>query len=113
MAAWSSRASRAPTTSRPPAARSGGDSAAAPRHSRTSRWMPSPPKLDPSGSRLVYSTYLGGTGDDVGNAVALDDAGSAYYAGFSQSPEFPTTPGGPQAVLRHACAHTQQVRDQA
>ncbi len=31
-------------------------------------------RLDPSGSRLVYSTYLGGSGDEVGNSVALDDA---------------------------------------
>jgi hypothetical protein len=50
-------------------------------------------KLDPSGSRLVYSTYLGGSGDDAGKGVALDDAGDAYYTGFTQSPEFPTTPG--------------------
>jgi hypothetical protein len=50
-------------------------------------------KLDPSGSRLLYSTYLGGSGDDAGNSVAVDDAGNAYYTGFTQSPEFPTTPG--------------------
>jgi beta-propeller repeat-containing protein len=50
-------------------------------------------KLDPTGSRLVYSTYLGGSGDDVGKGVALDEDGSAYYTGFSESPEFPTTPG--------------------
>jgi hypothetical protein len=50
-------------------------------------------RLDPSGSRLVYSTYLGGSGDDVGNNVALDDDGNAYYTGFSESPDFPTTPG--------------------
>ncbi|HEX6020462.1 MAG TPA: SBBP repeat-containing protein, partial [Solirubrobacter sp.] len=50
-------------------------------------------KLDPTGSRLVYSTYLGGAGDDVGKGVALDDDGSAYLTGFSESPEFPTTPG--------------------
>jgi hypothetical protein len=50
-------------------------------------------KLDRSGSQLVYSTYLGGSGDDNGNSVALDDAGNAYYTGFTQSPEFPTTPG--------------------
>jgi hypothetical protein len=50
-------------------------------------------KLNPSGSRLVYSTYLGGSGDDVGNGVVLDHSGNAYYTGFSQSPDFPTTPG--------------------
>jgi hypothetical protein len=50
-------------------------------------------KLDRSGSRLVYSTYIGGSGDDNGNALALDDAGNAYYAGSTASPDFPTTPG--------------------
>jgi hypothetical protein len=49
-------------------------------------------KLNPSGSRLVYSTYLGGSADDAGSSVALDDAGNAYYTGFTASPEFPTTP---------------------
>jgi hypothetical protein len=56
-------------------------------------------KLSPTGSRLVYSTYLGGSADDVGNSVALDDAGNAYYAGFTDSPEFPTTPGALKTAL--------------
>ena len=50
-------------------------------------------KLNPSGSRLVYSTFLGGSGDDVGSKVVLDRGGNAYYTGFSESPDFPTTPG--------------------
>src|SRR5712664_2336897 len=49
-------------------------------------------KLDPtingSGS-LVYSTYLGGTGGDTGNAIAADAAGNAYIAGFTKSVDFP------------------------
>jgi hypothetical protein len=56
-------------------------------------------KLDPSGSRLVYSTYLGGSADDGGSSVALDHAGNAYYAGFTASPEFPTTPGALKTSL--------------
>jgi hypothetical protein len=50
-------------------------------------------KLSPDGSRLVYSTFLGGSGDDVGNSVAVDDEGSAYYTGLTGSKEFPTTRG--------------------
>jgi uncharacterized protein (TIGR03437 family) len=50
-------------------------------------------KLDPTGSRLLYSTYLGGSAPDAGFAVALDTAGSAYVAGGTQSTDFPTTPG--------------------
>jgi hypothetical protein len=50
-------------------------------------------KLNPRGSRLVYSTYLASPGDDVGNDVAIDGAGSAYLTGFAESPGFPTTAG--------------------
>ncbi|HKH44874.1 MAG TPA: SBBP repeat-containing protein [Thermoanaerobaculia bacterium] len=46
-------------------------------------------KLAPSGSSLVYSTYLGGAGYEVGHAVAVDEAGSAYVAGLAGSPDFP------------------------
>ena len=50
-------------------------------------------KLDPTGSFLVYSTYLGGTGNDYGNGIALDASGDAYIAGQTFSADFPTTPG--------------------
>jgi beta-propeller repeat-containing protein len=49
-------------------------------------------KLDSSGSGLAYSTYLGGTGYDQGNGIAVDGAGSAYVTGYTNSP-FPTTAG--------------------
>ena len=38
-------------------------------------------KLTPSGSGLVYSTFLGGINDDEGNAIAVDATGSAYVTG--------------------------------
>ena len=57
-------------------------------------------RLDPSGSRLTYSTYLGGSADDAGNEVALDHAGNAYFAGSTASPEFPTTPGALKTSLQ-------------
>jgi Bacterial Ig-like domain (group 3)/Beta-propeller repeat len=55
-------------------------------------------KLNPSGSALVYSTYLGGSsgqngGYDGGSGVALDSAGSAYITGWTYSTNFPVTPG--------------------
>jgi len=48
-------------------------------------------KLNPNGSALVYSTYLGGSaGTDRGWAIALDDAGNAYVTGDTSSINFPT-----------------------
>jgi len=50
-------------------------------------------KLNPSGSGLVYSTYLGGENDDIGLGIALDGAGNAFVAGSTNSTAFPTTGG--------------------
>jgi hypothetical protein len=50
-------------------------------------------KLDPTGSFLVFSTYLGGTGNEYGNGIALDASGDAYIVGQTFSTNFPTTPG--------------------
>ena len=49
-------------------------------------------KLDPTGSQLVYSTYLGGsTFGDSGEAIAVDVGGNAYVTGITTSSDFPTT----------------------
>ena len=50
-------------------------------------------KLNAAGSNLVYSTYLGGSFVDDGNAIAVDGAGSAYVTGSTSSENFPTTAG--------------------
>jgi hypothetical protein len=50
-------------------------------------------KLNPTGSGLVWSTFLGGTRVDRANGLAIDGAGNAYVTGGTQSPEFPTTAG--------------------
>ena len=50
-------------------------------------------ELDPTGSNLLYSTYLGGSDVDIARGVALDASGNAYVAGFTFSSDFPTTPG--------------------
>lgn len=47
-------------------------------------------KLNPLGTTLVYSTYLGGNGPDGGNAIALDNAGNIYLTGATISYDFPT-----------------------
>jgi hypothetical protein len=48
-------------------------------------------KLDPLGSALVYSTYLGGSRDDAANAVAVDSTGAALVTGQTVSGNFPRT----------------------
>ena len=46
-------------------------------------------RLDASGKSVVYSSYLGGTNQDRGNAIAVDASGNAYVAGTTNSPDFP------------------------
>lgn len=48
-------------------------------------------KLNASGSALVYSTYLGGTGNDFARAIAVDNGGEVYIAGDTSSTDFHTT----------------------
>ena len=50
-------------------------------------------KLNATGSGLVYSTYLGGSFDDVGYGIAIDSSGNAYLTGFTTFTDFPTTAG--------------------
>jgi hypothetical protein len=47
-------------------------------------------KLNPAGTSLVYSTLLGGSGDDNGIGIALDTNGAAYITGYTRSTDFPT-----------------------
>jgi len=47
-------------------------------------------KIDPSGSSLSYSTYLGGSGEDRGYGVAIDQSSNAYITGYTESDDFPT-----------------------
>ncbi|HUI42810.1 MAG TPA: SBBP repeat-containing protein [Terriglobia bacterium] len=55
-------------------------------------------KLNPTGSALVYSTYLGGVGVDQGAAIAVDSGAQAYLAGTTSSADFPTTKGALQTT---------------
>jgi hypothetical protein len=50
-------------------------------------------KLDPSGSMLVYSTYIGGSDFDHGFGIGVDAADNASVTGQTLSLNFPTTPG--------------------
>ncbi|MDP1949011.1 MAG: SBBP repeat-containing protein [Nitrospirota bacterium] len=52
-------------------------------------------KLNATGTALVYSTYLGGSGNDIGCGIAVDQAGQAYVTGITDTPGsgFPGTAG--------------------
>lgn len=59
-------------------------------------------KLNVSGTAFVYSTYLGGKGDDSANGIAVDAAGNAYVTGESPAlvlPADPTLPQGSSFVV--------------
>jgi uncharacterized protein (TIGR03437 family) len=77
-------------------------------------------KLNPAGSQLIYSTYIGGgvLSDNtitVPYAIAVDGSGSAYITGFTTAPQFPVTKGAYQttcgAVVNNAtnCPNAQSA----
>ncbi len=53
----------------------------------------------PSAAELSYSTYLGGSRDNEGAAIAVDSTGGAYVTGLTLSGDFPTTPGALQTTV--------------
>jgi hypothetical protein len=50
-------------------------------------------KLSAGGGSLVYSTFIGGTGDDAAYAIAVDSWHTVFMTGATRSADFPTTPG--------------------
>jgi uncharacterized protein (TIGR03437 family) len=55
--------------------------------------------LDPSGAHLVWSTYLGGSGDDAVSAIALDPAGNVHLTGYTSSGDFPIRQASQPSLL--------------
>jgi Bacterial Ig-like domain (group 3)/Beta-propeller repeat len=60
-------------------------------------------EINSAGSALVYSTYLGGSGNETGYAIVADNEGNAYVAGSTQSTDFPATPGAFQTNCAGTC----------
>ncbi|HEY2858397.1 MAG TPA: SBBP repeat-containing protein [Terracidiphilus sp.] len=59
-------------------------------------------KLNPSGTKLLYSTFLGGSLLDEPNAIAIDSAGDAFISGITFSGDYPVSPGAFQQLNRSA-----------
>ncbi len=53
-------------------------------------------KIEAGGDSLAWSTYLGGSSDDFGRGVAVDENGPVYVTGYTLSKDFPTSPGAYQ-----------------
>ena len=60
-------------------------------------------KIDPSGSTLIYSTFIGGSGGENGNDIAVDSLGRVYITGNSGSGNFPFTSDAFQTSLLGCC----------
>lgn len=56
-------------------------------------------RMDPSGGKLLYATYLGGDGSDSGFVIALDHGGNAWFAGRTASRNMPVTDGSTQKAV--------------
>ena len=50
-------------------------------------------KFSPDLSEMLYGSYIGGSGEDRPNVIAVDDEGGFYLAGYTRSTDFPTTGG--------------------
>ena len=78
-------------------------------------------KLNPTGTALVYSTYLGGKSDlrgieppaigDSGSSIAIDSNGDAFIAGTTNSSDFPTTTGAYQTTISLFGSYTAFVTE--
>ena len=57
-------------------------------------------KLNPAGSALLYSTYLGGSTTSISEGLTIDSAGNAYVVGYTSDTDFPVTSGALLTINR-------------
>jgi hypothetical protein len=63
-------------------------------------------KMNANGE-AIYSTYLGGSGNEIGNSIAADEDGNAYITGVTYSMNFPVTAGAFQTTLKGSVGFTE------
>ncbi|MEA3558977.1 MAG: SBBP repeat-containing protein, partial [Candidatus Thermoplasmatota archaeon] len=66
-------------------------------------------KVNISGDRLIYSTYLGGSGSDYGMSIDVDSSGNAYIGGQTYSNNFPTQNAYDGSYLRNGDAFVTKL----
>lgn len=68
-------------------------------------------ELNPAGSGLLYSTFLGGSVEDGGYGLALGSGGAVYLCGYTASPDFPVTPGAFDTTYKPSAINTAFVAE--
>ena len=68
-------------------------------------------KMNPTGSNLLYSTYLGGLSNEEAFGLAVDASGNMYVTGETTSGNFPTSPTAFDTT--YGAAQPGRVRDEA
>ncbi len=64
-------------------------------------------RLNPAGSQPIFSTFLGGSGNEVVQGLALDQAGAVFVSGTTYSTDFPVTPDAlPKRFAGSPCVET-------
>jgi len=66
-------------------------------------------ELNPAGDRIVFSTYLGGSGSDEGHAIAIDPQGRLWMTGRTTSTDFPTVHSGVTLYGGNTCSDAELV----
>ena len=67
-------------------------------------------KLNAAGKGLLFSTFLGGSGEDIAKDVALNNSGMLFITGRTSSRDFPL---GPRCVSHHRSFHAYWLRQRA
>src|SRR4029077_880269 len=66
-------------------------------------------KLDPTGSTLLFATYLGGSGDDSADSIALDSSGNVFVAGRTRSANLPVNHAFQSTLLGNEDAFVSEL----
>lgn len=78
-------------------------------HNTSNGWVVDMSKLNPTGTALIYSTFLGDIADSHGLGLAIDSAGNASIAGYTAAGDYPVTGGAFQTQCGSNSASVNNV----